>query len=59
MEKYCRRVAFPVMLGMTPYVVQAENRYPYQLAVAISPLGNPEQDQGHYMAFLMIFGQWI
>jgi hypothetical protein len=25
------RVAFPVMLDITPYAVQTENRYPYQL----------------------------
>jgi uncharacterized UBP type Zn finger protein len=29
------------------------------LAAVISHLGNPEKDQGHYMTFLRIFGQWI
>jgi hypothetical protein len=33
MAKDCRRVAFPVMFDMTPYAVQTENRYHYQLAV--------------------------
>jgi uncharacterized UBP type Zn finger protein len=59
MVKDCRRVAFPVMLDMIPYAVQTENHYPYQLAAVISHLGNPEKDQGHYMTFLRIFGQWI
>jgi hypothetical protein len=59
MAKYRRRVAFPVMLDMTPDVIQTESRYPYQLAAVISHLGNPEKDQGHYMTFLSIFGQWI
>jgi hypothetical protein len=59
MAKDCRRVAFPVMLDITPYAVQTENRYPHQLAAVISHLGNPEKDQGHYMTFLRIFGQWI
>jgi hypothetical protein len=53
------RVAIPVMLNMTPYTVQTENRDPYQLVAVISHLGNPETDQGHYMTFLRIFGQWI
>jgi hypothetical protein len=47
MAKDCRRVAFPVMLDMTPYAVQTENRYPYQLVAVISHLGNREKDQGH------------
>jgi hypothetical protein len=47
------------MLDMTPYALQTENCYPYQLAAAISHLGNPEKDQGYYMMFLGIFGQWI
>jgi ubiquitin C-terminal hydrolase len=47
------------MLDMTPYAVQTENRYPYQSAGVISQLGNPEKDQGHYMTFLRICGQWI
>jgi hypothetical protein len=51
--------AFPVMLDMTPYSVQKENCYPHQLAAVTSHLGNPEKGQGHYMTFLMIFGQWI
>jgi hypothetical protein len=59
MTKDCRRVAFPVMLDMTPYAVQAENRYPYQLSAVISHLGNAEKDQGYYMTFLRIFGQRI
>jgi ubiquitin C-terminal hydrolase len=59
MAKDCRRVAFSVMLNMTPYAVQTENRHPYQLAAVISHLGNPEKDPGHYMTFLRIFGQWI
>jgi hypothetical protein len=59
MTKDCRRVAFPVMLDMTPYTVQTENRYPYQLAAGIAHLGDPEKDQGHYVIFLKIFGQWI
>jgi uncharacterized UBP type Zn finger protein len=42
-----------------PDAVQTKNRYPYQLAAVISHLGNPEKDQGHYMTFLRIFGQWI
>jgi hypothetical protein len=56
MAKDCRRVDFPVMLDMTPYAVQTENRYPYQLTAVISHLGNPEKDQGDYMTFLRIFG---
>jgi hypothetical protein len=48
MAKDCRRVAFPVMLDMTPYAFQTENRYPYQLAAFISHLGNPEKRQNHY-----------
>jgi hypothetical protein len=59
MARDCRRVVFSVMLDMTPYAVQTENRHPYQLAAVISHLGNPEKDQGHYMIFLRIFGQWI
>jgi ubiquitin C-terminal hydrolase len=59
MAKDHRRVAFPVMLDMTPYAVQTENRCPYQLVVVISHLGNPDKDQCHYMTFLRIFGQWI
>jgi ubiquitin C-terminal hydrolase len=59
MAKDCRRVAFPVMLDMTSYAVQAENRSPYQLAAAISHLGNLKKDQCHYITFLRIFGQWI
>jgi hypothetical protein len=59
MAKDCRRAAFPVILDMTPYAVQTENRCPYQLAPVISHLGNLEKDQGHYMKFLRIFGQWI
>jgi ubiquitin C-terminal hydrolase len=47
------------MLDMTPYAAQTENRYLYQLATVISHLGNLEKDQGHYMTFLRIFGQWI
>jgi hypothetical protein len=54
-----RRVAFPVTLDMTLLAVQTENGYPYQLAAVIPHLGNPEKDQGHYMTFLRIFGQWI
>jgi hypothetical protein len=52
-----RRVAFPVMLAMTPYAAKTENCYPYQLAAVISHLRNPEKDQGYYMTFLRIFGQ--
>jgi ubiquitin C-terminal hydrolase len=59
MTKDCCRVAFPVMLDMISYAAQTENRYPYQLAAVISHLGNPEKDQGHYITFLSIFGQWI
>jgi hypothetical protein len=47
------------MLDVAPYAVQTENRYPYQLAAIVSHLGNPEKDQGQYMASLRIFGQWI
>jgi hypothetical protein len=54
-----RRLAFPVMLDMTPYAAKTENSYPYQLASVISHLRNPEKDQRHYMTFLRIFGQWI
>jgi hypothetical protein len=57
--KDCCRVAFPVMLDMIPYTVQTEKCYPYQLTAVISHLGNPAKDQGHYMTFLRIFGQWI
>jgi hypothetical protein len=53
------RVAFPVILDMTPCAVQTKNRYRYQLAAAASHLGNPEKDQGHYMTLLRIFGQSI
>jgi hypothetical protein len=56
MVKDCRRVVFPVMLDMTPYVVQTKNCYPYQLAAVISQLENLEKDQGHYMTSLSIFG---
>jgi ubiquitin C-terminal hydrolase len=59
MVKDCRHIAVPVMFNMTPYAVQTENRYPYQLGAVISHLGNPENDQGHYMRFLRIFSQWI
>jgi hypothetical protein len=59
MAKDCRRVAFSIMLDMTPYAVQTENCYPYQLAAVISRLGNPEKDQVQCMMFLKIFGQWI
>jgi hypothetical protein len=59
MAKDCRRVAFPVMLDLTPYAVQTENRYPYQLTAVIFHLGNPEKDQGPYITLLRIFGQWI
>jgi uncharacterized UBP type Zn finger protein len=59
MAKDCRRVAFPVMLDMTLYAVQTENRYPYQLGAVISHLEDPEKDQGHYLTFLRIFSQWI
>jgi hypothetical protein len=59
MAKYCRRVAFPVMLDMTPYAVQTEHCYPDQLAAVIFHLGNPEKDQGHCMTFLRVFGQRI
>jgi 3-phosphoglycerate kinase len=44
---------------MTPYAVQTENRYRYQLVIVISHLGNPEKDQGRCMTFLRIFSQWI
>jgi uncharacterized UBP type Zn finger protein len=44
---------------MTPYAVQTENHYPYQLGAVISHLGNLEKDQGHDMMFLRIFSQWI
>jgi hypothetical protein len=47
------------MLDITLSAVQTENCYPYQLAAVISLLGNPEKNQGHYMTFLRIFGQWI
>jgi hypothetical protein len=59
MAKDCRCVAFPVMLDMIPYAVQTENRSLYQLAAVISHLGNPEKDQGYYITFLRIFGQWV
>jgi hypothetical protein len=59
MANDCRCIAFLVMLDMTPYAVQTENCYPYQLAAVISRLENPENDQGHYMKFLRIFRQWI
>jgi uncharacterized UBP type Zn finger protein len=59
MAKDCRRIAFAVMLDMPPYAVQTENCYPYQLSAVIPHLGNPEKDQGHYMTFLRILGQWI
>jgi hypothetical protein len=59
MVKDYRRVTIPVILNMTPYAVQTENRYRHQLAVVISHLANPEKDQGHYMTFLRIFSQWI
>jgi hypothetical protein len=59
LAKDCRRVTFQVMLNRTPYAVQTENRYPYQSAAALSHLGNPEKDQGHYMTFLRICSQWI
>jgi hypothetical protein len=42
--KDCRYVAFPAMPDMTPYAVQTENRYTYQLAAVISHLGNAEKD---------------
>jgi hypothetical protein len=57
MVKDCRRVAVTVVLNMTPYAIQAENSYRYQLTVVIYRLGNPEKDQGHFMTFLRIFGQ--
>jgi hypothetical protein len=47
------------MSDMTPYAFQTENRYPYHLTAVISHLGNPENDQGHSMMFLRIFGRWI
>jgi hypothetical protein len=59
MAKDCGRVAFPVILEMIPQPTQTEKCYPDQLAAVISHLGNPEKDQGHYMTFLRIFGQWI
>jgi hypothetical protein len=59
MTKDHRRVAFPAMPNITPYAAQTENRYRYQLSAVISHLGNPEKDQGYYMTFLRIFGQWI
>jgi hypothetical protein len=59
MVEDCRRVPFPAMLDTTPYAVQTENHYPYQLPDGISHLGNPEKDQGHYMTFFRRFGQWI
>jgi hypothetical protein len=59
MTKDCCRIAFPAMFDMTSYAVQTENCYPCQLAAVISHLGNPEKDQGHYMTFLRMFGQWI
>jgi hypothetical protein len=59
MAKDYRRVAFPVMLDMTSCAVQTKNRYPYQLAAIISHLGNPENDQDHYLTFLRIFDRWI
>jgi ubiquitin C-terminal hydrolase len=59
MVKDCLRATFPVILDMIPYAVQTKTRYRYQLAAVISHLGNPKKDQGHYMTFLRIFGQWI
>jgi hypothetical protein len=59
MLKDCRRVTFSVILDMTPYAVQTENRYLYQLTAVISHLGDLKKDQGHYMTFLRIFGQSI
>jgi hypothetical protein len=59
MAKDCRRVAFPVMLDMTPSAVQTESRYPYQFAAVIPHWGNPEKDQGRCMTLLRIFGQRI
>jgi hypothetical protein len=44
---------------MTLYTFQIENRYPSPRAPVISHLGNPENDQYHYMTFLIIFGGWI
>jgi hypothetical protein len=57
MAKGCRHIAFLVTLDITPYTVQTENCYPYQLAAVVSHLGNPDKDQGHYMIFVRIFGQ--
>jgi hypothetical protein len=57
--KDCRRVIFPIILDMTPYAVQTETRYRYQLAAVISHLGNPEKDQGYCRTFLRIFGRCI
>jgi hypothetical protein len=59
MAKDCRSVAFRVMFDMTPYAVQTENRYPYQLVAVISHLGNPEKEQSQDVTFLRIFDQWI
>jgi hypothetical protein len=43
MAKDYSRGTFPVMLGITLFVFQTENRYPCQLAAVTSDLGNLEK----------------
>jgi uncharacterized UBP type Zn finger protein len=59
LEKDCRRIAFPLQLDMAPYALERPNRCQYQLGAVISHLGLPEESAGHYITFLMVFGQWI
>jgi hypothetical protein len=58
-EKDCRPIAFPLILDMTQYAFDPSIHYLYQLAAVISHIGDPQEDTGHYITFLYIFGKWI
>jgi hypothetical protein len=58
-EKDCRAIAFPVILDMTHYAFRSPAPSHYQLVSVIAQLGDPRDYQGHYITFLMVFGQWV
>jgi hypothetical protein len=59
LEKNCQRIAFPIVLDMTPYAVERHACHRYQLVDIIPHIGRPQEHLGHYIAFLRLLGQWV
>jgi hypothetical protein len=58
-EKDCRSIAFSMMLDMAPYAFHRNAPVQYQLGGVIAHIGLAQEDTGHYITFLRIYGQWF